>query len=259
MLNKFSICITTFKERYKLCTELISSISKFNNTIDINVAVNGNNEEQMDPTYRKNILSFCSAIPNCYPIVCPQFKSLSKLWNTLVIFSNTEYNLILNDDVSIVNSDVLYTIERAINETSHEFFTLNGSFSHFVITKNILHNLNYFDERLIAFGEEDGDMVHRYILFYKNQIPTLPTKNIININAHDQSSGNLETHIDNKPRFNREYVNYKYVSDPGGICGMNPFPLKKVVEDSMQYPYERFVTNNKHNIKKFNNIIHEYR
>lgn len=258
MNNKLSICITTFKERYDLCVDLVSSISSLDGTVDIILAINGNNEEQMDETYRKNILSFCSTIPNCYPIVCPEFKSLSKLWNTLVIFSSTKYNLILNDDVSIKTADVLHRVKRAINETSHEFFTLNGSFSHFVITKYILHKLNYFDERLIAFGEEDGDIVHRYILQYNKTIPVLPVPDLININAHDKSSTNLETHVDNKPRFNREYASCKYKPDNNGICGMNPFPIKKVIEDKIQYPYEQFFIKNKHNIKKYNSIIHEY-
>ena len=255
-MKKYSICITTFKERQDLCMQLINSITNFNSEIDIIVAVNGNNEEVMDEDYRKNIISFCSTVPNCYPIVCPEFKSLAKLWNTLVIFSNTQHNLIVNDDIAIHDKASLEAIYNAINNTEHEFFTVNGSFSHFVITKNILHSLNYFDERLIAFGEEDGDMVHRYIRKYRCNVPTLMLPGIQNLNAHDKSSSNLEIHIDNKPKFNREYVMQKYAPDSDGICGMNPFPLKQVIEDALQYPYEMFVLNNRHNIKTFKNIIH---
>ncbi len=257
-MKKYSICITTFKERFELCKNLIKSISDIDNTIDILVAVNGNNEERMDSTYRKEIISFCAQIPNCYPIVCPEFKSLSKLWNTLVIFSNTQYNVILNDDIAINNLRALTTISKAINQTNYEFFTINGSFSHFVITKDILHSLNYFDERLIAFGEEDGDMVYRYIAKYNKSIPVLPINNIVNINAYEKSSTNLETHIDNKPRFNREYIYCKYTPDSSGIQGMSPYPVKKVIEDVIQYPYEKFNLLNRHNIKTYNNITHEY-
>lgn len=257
-MKKYSICITTFKERIDLCKQLIQSISDINNSIDIIVAVNGNNEEHMDEEYRKEIISFCSLIPNCYPIICPEFKSLAKLWNTLVIFSSTQYNLIFNDDISIHNIQAFDIISKVINQTDHEFFTINGSFSHFLITKNILHDLNYFDERLIAFGEEDGDIVHRYIFKYNKSIPTLPIPGIVNINAYDKSSSNLETHIDNKPRFNREFVSIKYKEDENGIFGMNPTKITKVIEDLQQYPYEKFNLLNKHNIKTYASITHMY-
>ena len=257
-MKKYSICITTFKERIELCKQLIQSISDINNTIDIIVTVNGNNEEHMNEEYRKEIISFCSQIPNCYPIVCPEFKSLAKLWNTLVIFSNTQYNLILNDDIAINNIQTLDIINKVINQTDHEFFTINGSFSHFLITKDILHSLNYFDERLIAFGEEDGDIVHRYIFKYNKPIPILPIPGIVNINAYDKSSSNLETHIDNKPRFNREYIYCKYIPDKKGITGMSPHPVKQVIEDLQQYPYEKFNLLNRHNIKSYNSITHTY-
>jgi hypothetical protein len=257
-MKKYSICITTFKERFDLCKQLINSITSINKEIDIIVAVNGNNEEDMDEEYRKKIILFCSEVPNCYPIVCPEFKSLAKLWNTLVIFSSTQHNLIVNDDIAIIDPSSLTAISNIINNTNYEFFTINGSFSHFLITKTILHSLNYFDERLIAFGEEDGDMVHRYIYKYQQLIPVLPLPGILNINAHDKSSNNLEIHIDNKPRFNREYVLIKYTPDSNGICGMSPHPLKQIIEDIPQYPYEMFVSKNKHNIKKFSSIINEY-
>jgi hypothetical protein len=204
------------------------------------------------------MLEFCATIKNCYPIVCPEFKSLAKLWNTLVIFSNTEYNLILNDDILCNNDNTLNMISKAINQTKYQFFTINGGFSHFVITKTMLHNLGYFDERLIAFGEEDGDIVHRYILKYGDVIAKLMISDFGNICAYNKSSTQIETHVDNKPRFNREFVMQKYVYDSNGVTGMSPTPQRQVLADNVQYPYEMFVRYNKHNIKAFDKIINKY-
>jgi hypothetical protein len=36
---------------------------------------------------------------------------------------------------------------------------------------------------------------------------------------------------------------------------MNPTPIKKIVPDYQQYPYEEFVRKNKHNIAKFEKIV----
>ena len=254
----FSICITTFREREELVKKLITNIRNFTKNHDIIVLINSNNEEKMDETYRQNMLSFCASVNRCYPIVCPEFKSLSKLWNTGVIFSNTEYNLVLNDDTNIENPESFEIISKAIIENCKELFTINGMFSHFVITKTLLHKLNYFDERLIAFGEEDGDLVHRYILNYNQNVPSLFIEKFNNTHAYDFSSKNLETHIDNKPRFNREFANLMYKEDPTGVCGMNPTPIKKVIDDIRQYPYEMFVNKNKHNIKTFKQIDNSY-
>jgi hypothetical protein len=256
--NTFSICITTFRERQEIVKDLITSIRSFTEEHDIILLINGNNEEKMDETYRKDILSFCASIKNCYPIVCPEFKSLSKLWNTGIIFSNTEYNLVLNDDTKIENSKSFDIILNAILNNKEQLFTINGTFSHFVITKTVLHNLNYFDERLIAFGEEDGDLVHSYILKYKKPVPSIYIEKFNNTHAYNLTSKNLEIHTDNKPRFNRDFTKIKYKEDPKGICGMNPTPIKRIISDKQQYPYEQFVKNNKHNIKQFQQIVNEY-
>ncbi len=103
-MNNLTVGIVTFKERRSLVQDLVQKIrSKFPETVDIVLAINGNNEELMDEDYRQEMLNLAKSYKNIYPIFCPEFKSLSKLWNTLVIFSKTDYNLILCDDTEILN------------------------------------------------------------------------------------------------------------------------------------------------------------
>jgi hypothetical protein len=259
MENKISIGITTFKERCDLVKTLIKNIRDYHgNDVDIILMVNGNNEEHMDDDYRKDMLLSCANIKNCYPFIYPEFKSLSKMWNNIVIFSNTEYNMILNDDVVYKNCEILNIIDNYINNTNEELFTINYSFSHFIITKNILHKLGYFDERLLAFGEEDGDIVHRYIEMFQSNMGNINISEIFNGANFDLLSPNLETHYVNKPRINRKIAEMKYISDTNGIKGMSPIPLKRVWDDYQQYPYEMFIKNNKQNIKNFKNVNINY-
>jgi hypothetical protein len=252
-----SILIVTFKERFEYVKDLINKI-RLSTKEDIVLAVNGNNEELMDEDYRRNILDFCSKVDNCYPIICPEFKSLPKLWNTLVIFSRTEYNFIICDDVEFNNSNCINEIKNYINETKEEFFKINNEFSHFVVTKNKLNKLNYFDERLCAFGEEDGDIIHSFILDENRPMPNLSIQNIHNKALYHIKNKDIDVHIDNKPRFNREFFFIKYKEDENGIFGMNPTKISKAIEDQKQYPYEMFIKNNKHNIKKFTKINLNY-
>lgn len=258
MTQELSVCIVTFRQRKELIKDLIAKVrSNVPETVDILLAINGNNEESMPDDYRMDMLELAKSYKNLYPIFCPEFKSLSKLWNTLVIFSKTEYNLILCDDVEFSNPYAYNQIVNYINQTQNQFFTINHEFSHFVCTKTILHKLGYFDERLSGFGEEDGDMHYRHIKMFGDRIPIYFVPGIYNKAAYNLASEKIETHQDNKPKFNREVFTLMYEQNsPDGVTTpMCPFPIKKIKPDYQQYPYEMFVKNNKHNIAKFEKVI----
>jgi hypothetical protein len=255
MENNISIGIVTFRQRAHLVEGLIKQIRKYvPETVNILLAVNGNNEEDMPESYRQAMLDLSKNYPNIYPIVCPEFKSLCKLWNTLVIFSKTEYNFIICDDVEFTNDTILPLTTNFIKNTGSEFFKINNQFSHFVLTKTMLHNLGYFDERLVGFGEEDGDIIHRYIEMFGRDMDNLYIEGIYNKASYELRNEKVETHIDNKPLVNREFMGKKYKPSEGGIFGMSPVPLVRVLEDYQQYPYELFVQKNKHNIAKYSKL-----
>jgi hypothetical protein len=255
-MDNISIGIVTFKQRSELIKDLIKQIrTHVPDSVDIILAVNGNNEELMSDEYRKDMLSLSMDYKNIYPIICPEFKSLCKLWNTIAIFSRTEYVFYICDDVIYENPNCLNIISEYIDKTKSEFFTINNQFSHFVLSKSILHTLGYFDERLIGFGEEDGDIIHRHIEIYGDRMPDIHISGLYNKGSYELRNEKIETHIDNKPRFNREFASLKYTPDPSGIYGMSPVPIKKILDDFQQYPYEMFVKRNKHNIAKFEKVL----
>ena len=259
-MDNITVSLVTFKERRDLVSSLIPRLREIiPEKIDIILAVNGNFEEDMSDDYRVQMLDLCKNYKNVYPLVCPDFMSLSKLWNTLVLFSKTEYNFIMTDDLVINNDNIFNEVVNYISQTNEQFFTINQGFSHFVLTKTFLHQIGYFDERLLAYGEEDGDLVHRYIKMFGREVPTLRINQFYNGAAYHLRMKNTETHIDNKPTINREISKLKYKDDPNGICGMNPTPISQtgVFEDYQQYPYENFVRNNRFNIKKFEKVIVE--
>ncbi len=225
-----SIGIVTFKERKELIKELVKRIRlTVPETVDIILAINGNNEEEMPDDYRTEMLDLAKQYKNIYPIFCPEFKGLSKLWNNLVIFSKTEYNFIICDDVVWANPNIYNDIINHIEKTKQEFFTIQHGFSHFVCTKSILHKIGYFDERLCGFGEEDADMHWRHIKIVGHPIPKLFVSGIYNNAAYNLKNKKIETHQDNKPRFNRELAEilYKQNDIEGFMTPLCPFPIKK--------------------------------
>jgi hypothetical protein len=244
--NDITFGIVTFRQRRHLVKKLINNIRNFHgDNNDIILIINGNVDETMHDDYRTEMLELCKNVKNCYPFFCPEFKSLAKLWNNICIFSKTEYNFVVCDDVKYDQKDTLDIIINFINQTNSQFFTINNQFSFFVLTKTILHSIGYFDERLISFGEEDGDMVHRYIEKFGKRMDNIHIRDIMNGANYELRDEKIKTHIDNKPSINRKIAEIMYVKDPNGIKGMAPYPIKKTWPDIQQYPYEEFFNKNK--------------
>jgi len=174
-MKNYTIGITTFKRRIESVKSMVEYIRSCDEDIVINLAVNGEVEEDFDEEYRKQILELCIKHKNIFPFFYQEFRALSKLWNNIVISSKTEYNLILNDDLVFDNSvNFVHTVNDIIlNNPEVKCFTINGSWSHFVITREFLDEMNYFDERFLLHGEEDGDFVWRYIEKYGGYPPSI--------------------------------------------------------------------------------------
>jgi len=259
----YSIGITTFKRRLESVEKMIDFIKKCDKDIIINIAINGEVDEEFDENYRQGILRICQKYNNIFPFFCQEFRSLAKLWNNLVIFSKTEHNLILNDDLVFNQEQNFVEIVKQVIVANPNIglFTINGSFSHFVITKKLLDDVGYFDERFLLHGEEDGDFVWRYIEKYGNYQPSVNLPIVANLHQtgkEDTSmiANNVEIGYSNKPRFNQEFTltKYKYNQD-AVISGLYGRPHERVLSDSTQYPYEKFYFENKHNLSKFEKII----
>ena len=242
----FSICITTFSKRYDYLEKLIKQIRSFTDK-DILIAVNGDYNQTFNQDYRKKVLLLSSSFDNIYPIFFPEQRGLSKLWNTLVVQSKTEWNLILNDDIEITTNDVFNFGENNL-PTTVDLLRINGSFSHFFIHKLCLHELGYFDERLLGFGEEDGDIFYRYIDKYNRWIQDSYIHGLKNL-VIDVRDENIIPGVGKYSAFNRNFCflneNPKYKYQEGGIVGMFGQPMKKFLEDANQYPYELFFNQNK--------------
>ena len=257
-----SIGITTFKWRINSLKNMVEYLKSCDEDVIINIAVNGEVSEEFDEDYRKEILGLCLKYKNVFPFFYQEFRALSKLWNNLVISSKTEYNLILNDDLLFDRSKNFVQIAKEVIEKNPtiECFTFNGSWSHFVMTKKFLDDMNYFDERFLLHGEEDGDFVWRYIEKHGGYPPSLQVPIVTNMHQTGQKDETMitkgtEIGYANKPKFNQEFTVTKYEHDPSAsISGLYGRPHKKIIGDERQYPYESFYFKNRKSLEKFEGI-----
>lgn len=245
----YSIVITTFDKRFQeFLIPLIRNIKQERPDVEIVVAANGSCNAPFNESYRRALLEFLSTQSNCFPIVFPTFQSLAKMWNRGILTATQERVLVLNDDLNIPagsRHDFFDAFEKALS-TEPGTFKINGSFSHYVIRKQELIDVGFFDERLLGLGEEDGDFYWRYHERYGREIPSLSLPNIENI-CSDIADDGYTKGIRTAAKFNRDFIkNVKYKDVLiGGYKGMFDKRVKKLVPDEKQYPYETFYRLNK--------------
>lgn len=151
----------------------------------------------------------------------------------------------LNDDIMIDSSDFMDEICNALRRNAGKTFLINRSWSHYLVNRDELDTLDYFDERLLGIGEEDGDMTWRYIKQYGEPIPSFRIKGFENYAEESVRSYkpiNVQTHSGTKySLFNRKFIHEeKYSPAHEGIRGMFDTPVEMKEPGERQYPYERF-------------------
>lgn len=251
MKNNFDIGITTFSLRYDFVEKLINKIRELEIDNNIYLVINGEKESEFDDDYRKKILSLCLVHKNVFPIFFVEVRGLSKLWNTLIIHSTKDNILIMNDDVELINDNIFEVVSNHIE--TFDYFGLskiNGTFSYFVINKELINNLGYFDERLLGFGEEDGDITYRLIEKKNKDVYNLHVQGINNIVSNIRHN-HIKPGVGKYSLFNRKFIfESKYCcSNPkSNISGMFGYPCDKILKDEKLYPYERFFIENKKNL-----------
>lgn len=245
-----SIGITTFAARIdRYFIPLLDRIREYAKN-EVVVAVNGEHDQPFDEGYRKHVLSFIAGHENVYPVVFPRFRGLSKLWNTIIVHATHDHVLMLNDDVMIENPRFLKEVCSRLRENGGRMFLINRSWSHFVVTRSEIEELGYFDERLLGIGEEDGDMMWRYINRYGKEIPSFKMKGFVNYaeeTVRAYKPLNIRTHSGTKySLFNRRFMfEEKYEPSPDGIRGMFDEPVVMKDPGKEQYPNERFYRSRK--------------
>lgn len=241
----FAIGITTFKKRFKSLSRLVCSIRN-QGMWPIILAINGEHNEPFDEQYRQDVLDLAAATPYCNVFMFPQFRSLSKLWNTILQTSPFDWNLILNDDVHIAGN--YFNLNNFMNSLSSTIdnntaYALNGSWSHFIINKKTVEDLGWFDERLLGIGEEDSDMFWRY-LAAGNTVYKLYLDGVMNLPDGCEVS-NVKSGVKHYSKYNMDYILEKYKPDENGIEGMFENKKIQVINDINFYPGEMIYRENK--------------
>lgn len=239
------IVITTFSKRFEMLKPLINGLrAQCDNNIII--TVNGEQNGNFNDDYRSKLLKFSSDIPNVYPIFFIETRGLSKLWNTGIIHSFSENVIVLNDDV-IVHGNFIEECENFIVSPEYNgLCMINGGFSYYIINKQTIDELNYFDERFIGFGWEDGDFAQRFIIGKGERASSFNTKQIHNISSYEIHE-NIATAWGKYSAYNRDFAMTKFNNYNEHYFNWGPFNF----ETQNQYPYESHFKSEKNKLYSY--------
>lgn len=241
---EYTIAITTFSKRYHFIETLIEQIRNYSNK-NIIISINGEISSNFNEEYRKKILGLCTKYDKVYPIFFIEQRGLSKMWNSILSHSDSDNVLMLNDDIEIHSNNIFNALD---NLSDVKLTKINNSFSHFIVNRKIIDSIGWFDEKLLGFGEEDGDITYRLIENNIN-IDNLNVNDVINIVSdirHDITKG-----VGKYSKFNRDYAfgeKYEISENGDGIVGMFGTPHIKKTTDINALPNEKYFWENKNKL-----------
>ncbi len=236
------IIITTFSKRFEILKKLLLDLrSQCDNNII--VVVNGEQNGVFNEVYRSDLLRLISEIKNVYPIFFIETRGLSKMWNTGIIHSNSENVIVLNDDV-IVQPNFTNECENFVTSSEYNgLCMINNGFSYYIINKEIINELNYFDERFLGFGWEDGDFAQRFLIKTGSKASSFHTSQIYNISS-DEIHENIPTTWGKYSIYNRDFAKAKFDNFDQHYFNWGNYNF----ETENQYPYETFFKLEKHKL-----------
>jgi GR25 family glycosyltransferase involved in LPS biosynthesis len=179
--KRYSIGVVTYVSRYTSHFKpLICQLTRLFPNTEIIVAINGYHDTRRQEAYLSKITKLLGRYPNVRVLPHEKPQSLSKLWNQLIITASAPTVLILNDDVLLLPTFRKH-LERLSIE-SCDVILLKATWSHFFISKNVVAEAGWFDERFPGVGNEDEDYEARLTLL-KKRIQTVPLAGLRNISA----------------------------------------------------------------------------
>lgn len=214
MLNNgksYCIGIVTYSKRKEYVERLIDDLRK-QTTTSIFLAINADYKKDFDNKYRNFILNLCAKYENVYPSFYLKFKGLAKLWNDLIINCGHDNCIILNDDIIIKDGFINNLIQHKERIGNNTIMTTNNMFCAFVVNKNFMDSIGYFNEYYIGIGFEDYEFhrrMRRLNLLVDGDIQTFKTNDFVNLT--EESVSTFIGNENNKPGDSKTYSNVNNV------------------------------------------------
>lgn len=214
--SQLSVVITTHSRRFFSGALPLMKSLRANSAFEdlpIYLVVNADTFGDYSFELRSKFLAEACALGNVFPVCLGEPCGMSELWNVGIRSAGTEKVLVLSDDLTILDPGLAELRTQVMTTLdSDPLVVVNKSWGHFAISRVALQTVGWFDERLLGFGEEDGDYTQRYkSVFGKNPAQL----NVFGVNNVSSESG-FEEVVKGSGKyslFNRTLITLKYGSE----------------------------------------------
>ena len=234
----YSIGVVTYVSRLKeFFIPIVKQLAAIFPDKEIVCIINGHPDASLQIDYLKHVTAFLAGYPNVRYLTYERHQPLAKCFNWLLMMSFAPRMLILNDDVSL-NLLFRKDFEKGL-ERFPDFFVVNRSWSHFVISKALVKRVGWFEERLAGTGQEDGDY---RIRMEKEGIPISEATcyGVINYVAPQKNAGwqNISEVSKNSGKaseINDQFIGKKYTRSGANKDGSPIFVMNQGMETPVFY------------------------
>jgi hypothetical protein len=237
------IVLTTFEKRFfSSALPLIQQLRDAGIEHPIIVLINGNLDGNHDQDLRRKFISELAKFKNLGVVTNFRFSGISRHWNLGIQLLGTESVACLSDDL-VVSRHFKNELESVFDAVKVAGLVTIEGFAAFAITRELIDEIGWFDERFLGFGEEDADYVWRYIKRFKKDPPRFKSFSLIHQSL--QSRGDEVAGISKYSLFNLTWRETKYVENSEGISGLFDRPQIQRISDMDYHPMETFRRKNR--------------
>ncbi|MDO8554713.1 MAG: glycosyltransferase [Candidatus Micrarchaeota archaeon] len=233
----YSIGIVTYVERFeKYFVPLVKKLVEIFPDKEIICVLNGHHDINLQLTYLKHGSAFLNQYPNVRYVTNETHQSLAKCWNWTMVISSSRSVLLLNDDLDV---SPLFRLDFEENlRKNPDFFIMNSSWSHFLISKKVLKQVGWFEERLLGIGQEDADYATRMTLL-GIVIPFCDARGVKNFVATHKNAGWIKMSgiADGKySQINKEFIHKKWEFTEVKKDSLHPYGTEAKLKSGMETP-----------------------
>ena len=228
--DNYSIIITTFEVRFFDYTIPLIISLRTEIAAPIFVVINGNYNRSKNNVALQEFIIELGKFRDIYPITFSNFHGCSELWNTGIVHADSDYFLILNDDIHVypkLLKNSIESIKQLIEQ--HKLVTINRSFSHFGISSKCIEEVGFFDEHFLGIGEEDRDYFYRYESNYSKKPFNLSSDAFYNLSDQSRDNSIKKISEGKYSHFNSVIQQeFNSIEPDGHIQGRYDFPVKRI-------------------------------
>jgi hypothetical protein len=189
IVDNYCVGILTFSKRKKYIENLLKQI-RLDSEIPVYLCINCDYNQPFDPKYRDFILKLCLKHKNVYPLFYLKFRGLSKAWNDMVVNSCYDNMIIMNDDSTIQSGffdEIVNQYEHLYENEPKQILKINNGWACFIVNKEYLTSVTFFNEKYIGIGFEDAEFVRRH-----GEFPEYVTEKFIDLASELESLNSFQ-------------------------------------------------------------------